>query len=62
MVEVVLKPRNEIIAQLIEDCVDGKIPFSGDGSLYQKVRQMGYSGNSLYEMVRAVEWQRKHKL
>jgi len=53
--EVVLQARNETIAQLVQDCADGKLPFSGPNSLYSKVVAMGYSGNSLYEMVRAAE-------
>ena len=55
MIEVVLKSRNEGIAQLVQDCADGKVPFTGDGSLWQKVRAMGYSCNGLYEMVYAAE-------
>jgi hypothetical protein len=59
MPEVVLQARTETIAQLVQDCADGKLPFSGPGSLYSKVRAMGYNGNSLYEMVRAAEQSRK---
>jgi hypothetical protein len=52
-------PRDKTIAQLIEDCAAGKIPFQGEGSLWQKVRQMGYSCNGLYEMVCAAESRRR---
>ena len=55
MVEVVLIPRNETIAQLVQDCADGKLPFSGPDSLWSKTREMGYTTTSLYEMVRAAE-------
>lgn len=56
MTEFVLKPRNDTIADLITQCAEGKLPFSGPDSLYSKVRAMGYSCNSLYEMVRAEEY------
>jgi len=61
MAEVILAARNDTIAQLVQDCADGKLPFSGPNSLYTKVRQMGYSGNSLYEMVCAAEHNNKRK-
>jgi hypothetical protein len=57
--ELKLKPRNETIAQLIEDCADGKIPFSGEDSLCSKISAMGFKITSLYEMVRAAEEARK---
>lgn len=53
--EIELKPRTEAIGQLIQDHIDGKIPFSGEGSLYQRVWAMGYSCTNLYEMVIAAE-------
>ena len=58
MVEVVLIPRNETIAQLVQDCADGKLPFSGPDSLWSKTREMGYTTTSLYKMVRAAEARR----
>ena len=50
-----LKPRNATIGQLVQDCADGKLPFSGHGSLCAKVAAMGYKTTSLYEMVLAAE-------
>lgn len=58
-IEVVLQARNETIAQLIEDCVDEKIPFSGPGSLCEKIALMGYKTTSAYEMVLAAERARR---
>lgn len=49
---VVMKPRNGGIAELVEQCRAGKIPFSGPGSLCEKVSSMGYSTVGLFEMVR----------
>ena len=54
-IEFVMKPRNETIGQLVQDCADGKLPFSGPGSLCEKVAAMGFKTTSLYEMVRAAE-------
>jgi hypothetical protein len=53
MVEVVLSVRNATIAELIQRCADGDLPFSGAESLYSKVYAMGYNTNSLYYMVMA---------
>jgi hypothetical protein len=53
MVEAVMQPRNETIGKLIEECAAGRLPFSGPGSLCEKVSAMGYKTTSLYEMVRA---------
>lgn len=50
-----MQPRTETIAQLVQDCADGKLPFDGPGSLWEKVHAMGYKCNSLYEMVRGAE-------
>jgi hypothetical protein len=54
-VRLVLKPRNETIGRLVQDCADGKLPFAGPGSLCETVAAMGYKITSLYEMVRAAE-------
>lgn len=52
--KVVLLARNEEIADLVQQCVDGKIRFSGgQDSLCAKFTQMGYSCVSAYEMVNA---------
>lgn len=53
--EVIMQARNKTIAELIDQCARGELPFDGDDSLYSKVRAMGFNGNSLYEMVRAAE-------
>lgn len=53
--QVVLVARNQTIADLIDQCARGQLPFSGPDSLFSKVRAMGYSGNSLFEMVCAAE-------
>lgn len=50
-----MRPRNETIGQLVQDCADGKLSFSGPGSLCEKVAAMGYKTTSLYEMVRGAE-------
>jgi hypothetical protein len=52
---VILNARNQTIADLVERCARGKLRFSGPDSLHSKVRAMGYSGNSLYEMVIAAK-------
>lgn len=51
--QVVLVARNQTISDLVEACARGELRFSGPDSLYSKVVAMGYSGNSLYEMVMA---------
>jgi hypothetical protein len=55
MPEVVLKARTPAIAELVEQCARGQLPFDGPDSLYSKVHAMGYKCTSLYEMVRAAE-------
>ena len=52
---VVMVARNDTIADLVRQCAEGKLPFSGPDSLYSKVRAMGFNGNSLYEAVVAEE-------
>lgn len=48
--EFVMKPRNEEIGRLVQECADGKLSFR---DLCKTVATMGYGTNSLYEMVRA---------
>ena len=55
MAEVTLQARTPKIAELVEACADGALPFSGPDSLCSMVTAMGYKTTSLYEMVRAVE-------
>jgi hypothetical protein len=55
VVEVVLQARTPELSQLIQDCADGKLPFSGPDSLCERVAAMGYKTTSLYEMVCAAE-------
>lgn len=57
--KVVLTARNDTIAELVQACADGKLPFSGPDSLCSKVHDMGFKTTSLYEMVRAVEKSRE---
>jgi len=52
---VVLVARNATIADLVQQCAEGKLPFSGPDSLHSKVHAMGYKTTSLYEMVIAAE-------
>ncbi len=49
-------PRNATIGQLVQNCADGKLPFS---ELCEKVAAMGYKTTSLYEMVRGAERERQ---
>lgn len=53
--QVVLVARNQTIADLIQQCADGTLPFSGPDSLCSKVADMGFKTTSLYEMVIAAE-------
>jgi hypothetical protein len=53
--EVVLVPRNETIAEWIQQCADGKLNF---GELCARVSELGYKTTSLYEMVRSMEGSR----
>lgn len=46
-----LEPRTQTIADLVDQCARGDLPFSGPGSLCEKVSAMGYRCTSLYEMV-----------
>lgn len=55
--EVVLQARTPAIAELVQQCADGKLPFSGPDSLYSKVHAMGFNCTSLYEMVMAAKVQ-----
>lgn len=61
MVKVVMQARTPQIAELIEACADGALPFSGPDSLCSKVAAMGYKTTSLYDMVVAVERDRLHR-
>lgn len=53
MTKIILQPKTKNIEDLIKDCAEGRLPFSGPNSLYSKFHEMGYSTTSLYEMVRA---------
>jgi hypothetical protein len=55
MIKVILKSRNDTVEKLVQDCADGNLPFSGPGSLCEKVAAMGFKTASLYEMVCAAE-------
>ena len=56
MTEVILVARNETIADLVQQCADGKLTFD---SLREKVAAMGFKTTSLYEMIRAAETQHR---
>ncbi len=47
--------RNKTIAELVEQCARGELPFSGHDSLCSRVSAMGYNTTCLYEMVRQAE-------
>jgi hypothetical protein len=55
MIQVVLKSRYDSIEYLIQECASGRLPFTGPGSLHEKVAAMGFKTTSLYEMVCAAE-------
>jgi len=50
---VILEPKNKELAQMIQDCADGKLPYHGENSLHSKVTEMGYKTTGLYELVMA---------
>ena len=52
---LVLQARTPGIAELVEQCARGVLPFSGPDSLYTKVAAMGFNTNSLYYAVRAAK-------
>ena len=49
--EIVMVARNQSIDDLIRECAEGRLPFSGPDSLWSKIHAMGYSCNYLHEMV-----------
>lgn len=61
MTEITLQARTPTIAELVEACADGALPFSGPDSLCSRVAAMGYKTTSLYEMVRGVEQHRMYR-
>lgn len=61
MPEVILQARSQTIADLIDACAKGELPFSGPDSLYSKIHDMGYKCTSLYEMVIAREAELKQE-
>ena len=50
--DIVFEARTPTLAQLIQDCADGKLPFD---ELCEKVSAKGYRTTSLFEMVVAYE-------
>ena len=52
MPKLVFEARTPALAELIQDCADGKLSFDG---LCAKVSAMGYRTTSLFEMVVAAE-------
>lgn len=56
---VVLVPRDAQMVQWVQDCADGKIPFTGPGSLWEKTTAAGWSTRGLYEAVVAAEGEPK---
>ena len=61
MVEIILQARTPRIAELVQACADGALPFSGSVSLCSMVAAMGYKTTSLYEMVRSVEQDKSYR-
>lgn len=57
-VELALMARTETISDLVQQCADGEILFSGPNSLCQRAAQMGFKTTGLFEMVRAAEARR----
>lgn len=55
-IEIVLQARAGV-GELVEACARGELPFDGPNSLCSKVHAMGFKCTSLYEMVRAAEYQ-----
>ena len=55
--QVVLVARSQDIADLVRDCAEGRLKFSGPGSLCEQVARMGYRTTSLYEMVCAAQYE-----
>lgn len=53
--QVTLVARSESIAELVQACAEGRLKFSGKGSLCHQVSLMGYKTTSLYEMVIAAQ-------
>jgi hypothetical protein len=53
--EVVLVARSQSVADLVEQCARGELPFSGPDSLHSKVAAMGFSTTSLYPAVLAAQ-------
>jgi hypothetical protein len=53
--EVVLVARSQSVADLVEQCARGELPFSGPDSLHSKVSAMGFSTTSLYPAVLAAQ-------
>lgn len=51
MIEIVLKARHPNVADLVEACARGQIPFSGPDGLTRLVAEMGFATDSLYPMV-----------
>lgn len=61
MTDVTLQARTPKIAELVEACADGALPFSGPDSLCSIVAAMGYKTTSLFAMVRSVEQNRLYR-
>jgi hypothetical protein len=51
---VVMRARTPAIGEMVRDCARGRLDFS---ELCCRVAAMGYRTTSLYEMVRAEEWE-----
>jgi hypothetical protein len=54
-IEIHMIARSSTIADLVDECAKGHLPFSGPDSLCSHVAAMGYKTTSLYEAVRAAE-------
>lgn len=52
---VVMVARSQSIADMVDACARGELPFSGPDSLCAKVAAMGFTTTSLYPAVRAAK-------
>jgi hypothetical protein len=50
-VQFEMRPRNQSIADALEDYAEGRISYA---TLYLTIQNMGYSTRSLFEMVRDI--------
>jgi hypothetical protein len=54
---VTIVARTPGIADMVDQCARGQLPFSGPSSLCSWLRERGYTSTGAYEMVCAREWE-----